>query len=165
MVGLVRGVGDVYLIKLKLAGNATGGIEAVKIAERVGNGGDPYMYTDFTGATLYSTSSLNEFDFTKSMAWDAKAPIRQLGFTWTQVEGMADEWKDIKVEVRCYSEEANKGEFQTVSISARPKAVEFISVTSCIDKLVSKAEVRLTQEGATSDSLMGIKMIQLTAFQ
>jgi hypothetical protein len=165
MVGMVRGVGDVFLIKLKVPGNAAGGIEAVKIAEKVGNGGDPYMYTDFTGATLYLTNTLNEFDFTKTGTFDVKAPVRQLGFTWTQVDGAAEEFKDIKVDVRCYSDEANKGEFQTVSITAKPKAVQFLSVSSCVDKTVNKAELRLTQEGATSTSLMGVKVVQLTAFQ
>ncbi len=165
MVGMVRGVGDVFLIKLKVPGNATGGLEAVKIAEKVGNGGDPYMYTDFTGATLYLTNTLNEFDFTKLGSFDPKAPVRQLGFTWTQVEGTSEEFKDIKVEVRCYSDDANKGEFQTVAINARPKAVQFLAVASCVDKLVTKAELRMTQEGATSTSLMGVKVVQLTAIQ
>ncbi|WP_141734322.1 hypothetical protein [Oligoflexus tunisiensis] len=165
MVGMVRGVGDVYLIKLKVPGNATGGIEAVKIAEKVGNGGDPYMYTDFTGATLYLTNTLNEFDFTKAGLWDAKAPIRQLGFTWTQVEGATEEFKDIKVEVRCYSDVANKGEFQEVAITARPKAIQFLNVGSCVDKVADRAELRLTQLGTTSTSLMGVKVVQLTAFQ
>lgn len=165
MVGMVRGIGDVYLIKLKVPGNATGGIEAVKIAEKVGNGGDPYMYTDFTGATLYLTNTLNEFDFTKTGTFDVKSPLRQIGFTWTQVEGMAEELKDIKVEVRCFTDDANKGEFQTVEITARPKAVQFMSVASCVDKLVTKAELRMTQVGTTSTSLMGVKVVQLTAFQ
>ncbi|MDQ3231114.1 MAG: hypothetical protein M3Q07_04775, partial [Pseudobdellovibrionaceae bacterium] len=165
MVGMVRGVGDVYLIKLKVPGNAAQGIDAVKIAEKVGNGGDPYMYTDFTGATLYLTNSLNEFDFTKTGLWDAKAPIRQLGFTWTQVDGTAEELKDIKVEVRCFSDEANKGEFQTVTITARPKAIQLLDVASCVDKIVSKAELRLTQLGTTSTGLMEVKQVQLTAFQ
>jgi hypothetical protein len=165
MVGMVRGVGDVYLIKLKVPGNATGGIEAVKIAEKVGNGGDPYMYTDFTGATLYLTNTLNEFDFTKMGAFDSKAPVRQLSFSWMQVDGSPDEFKDIKAEIRCYSDEANKGEFQAVSITVKPKAVQYLNVTSCIDKLVSKAELRLTQEGTASTSLMGVKLVQLTAIQ
>jgi hypothetical protein len=165
MVGMVRGVGDVYLIKLKVPGNAAGGIEAVKIAEKVGNGGDPYMYTDFTGATLYLTNTLNEFDFTKLGTFDGKAPVRQLGFTWTKVDGSADEFKDIKVDVRCYNDDANKGEFQSVTITAKPRAVQFLNVASCVDKIVSKAELRMTQEGAASTSLMGVKVVQLTAFQ
>jgi hypothetical protein len=165
MVGMVRGVGDVYLIKLKVPGNAAGGLEAVKIAERVGNGGDPYMYTDFTGATLYLTNTLNEFDFTKLGTFDAKSPVRQLGFTWTQVDGTSEEFKDIKVDVRCFSDEANKGEFQTVEITAKPKSVQYLGVASCVDKLVTKAELRMTQMGTTSTSLMGVKVVQLTAFQ
>jgi hypothetical protein len=164
MVGVVRGVGDVYLLKLKVPGNAAGEIQAVKIAERVGNGGDPYMYTDFTGATLYLSNSLNEFDVTKGGTWDAKLPLRQLAFSWTQVEGAAEEWKDIKAEVRCYADPSNKGEFSEVTINVKTKAIQYLAVPSCNDKLVSKAELRLTQLGNGS-SLMGVNKIQLTAFQ
>ena len=76
MVGMVRNPGDVYLFKLKNDKDATKGIEAVKIVENVG--GDPYMYTDFTGATLYLTGNVFEFDFTNQLAFDAKVPLRQL---------------------------------------------------------------------------------------
>jgi hypothetical protein len=111
------------------------------------------------------TNTLNEFDFTKMGTFDVKSPLRQLGFTWTQVDGTPEEFKDIKVEIRCFSDEANKGEFQTVEITAKPKSVQFVSVASCVDKLVTKAELRMTQMGTTSTSLMGVKVVQLTAFQ
>lgn len=164
MVGLVRNVGDVYLLKLKVAGNATQGIDAVKIAERVGNGGDPYMYTDFTGATLYLNNSLSEFDLKKFGAWDDKSPLKKIGFSWLNKTGSSEDWKEIKVELRCYSDEANKGEYQVVEIAAKPKDIQYLSVASCQDKVVSRADLRLTQIGASS-TLMAIDKVQLTAWQ
>ena len=164
VVGMVRGVGDVYLLKLKVKGDATKGIDAVKIADRVGNGGDPYMYTDFTGATLYLNNSLGVYDFTKFGAWNTKAPLKQIGFSWLQQPGAVEEWKDIKTEIRCFSSDTDKGEFQVVEITAKPKDVQYLTVDSCVGKLVTKAELRLTQIGASS-SLMGVSKIQLTAHQ
>ncbi len=164
VVGMVRGVGDVYLLKLKVTGDATKGIDAVKIADKVGNGGDPYMYTDFTGATLYLNNSLGVYDFTKLGAWNIKAPLKTLGFSWLQQTGAVEEWKDIKTEIRCFSSDADKGEFQEVEITAKPKDVQYLTVASCLDKMVTKAELRLTQIGASS-SLMGVSKIQLTANQ
>ena len=123
------------------------------------------MYTDFTGATLYLNNSLNEFDFSKSATkFDPALPIRQLAFSWSAVDGGTDAWKDIKTEIRCYADPANKGAFQEVAISAVAKANQLIDVATCKDKVASKAEVQLTQLN-NSSSLMGVAKIQVTAFQ
>lgn len=164
MVGLVRSIGDVYLFKLKDSGDATKGIDTVKIAERVGNGDDPYMYTDFTGATLYLKKSLNEFDLSKSPTWIANAPLKNLKFTWLQATGGANEWRDIKAEFRCYNDPANKGSFKEVSITIKAKADQDLFIETCNKKSVSKVEVMLTQLGVGT-SLSAVHKIQITAFQ
>lgn len=66
--------------------------------------------------------------------------------------------------MRCYADPSNKGEFSEVTINVKTKAIQYLAVPSCNDKLVSKAELRLTQLGNGS-SLMGVNKIQLTAFQ
>jgi hypothetical protein len=160
---LVRQFGDVFLFKLKDPTDISKGIEATKIAEAIG-GGDPYMYTDFTGATLYLSDSLNEFDFTKTAEWSKTDPLRQLSFTWEANPGASEEWKDIKAEVRCFSDETNKGDFAEVKITANAKVPQLIEVPSCKDKAVAKAELRLTQQGGSS-SLMHIAKVELKAYQ
>ncbi|MFW7379212.1 MAG: hypothetical protein ACOH5I_10425 [Oligoflexus sp.] len=162
MVGVVRTVGDVYLFRLKDPLDFTKGIDAVKIAENIG--GDPYMYTDFTGATLYLNNSLNEYDFTKLGLWKEDQALRQLGFTWQAAEAQSEEWKDIRAEVRCFADPDNKGEFSEVAITAKAKTLQFINVDSCRNKKVTHAELRLTQLN-NQVSLMGVEKVQLTAFQ
>ncbi len=163
MVGLVRQFGDVFLFKLKDPTDISKGIEATKIAEAVGNG-DPYMYTDFTGATLYLSNSLNDYDFSKTADWSTRDPLQQLSLMWEASPGSSDEWKDIRAEIRCYLDEGNKGEFTEVNIIAKSKVPQLIDITSCKGKAVAKAELRLTQIGA-STSLGNITKVELKAYQ
>lgn len=162
MVGAVRGAGDIYLFRLKDPSDPRVGIESVKIIDDLG--GDPYMYTDFTGATLYLSQSLNEFDFTKLGTWNNKLPLQQLGFIWAATEGSPKAWKDIKAEIRCYQDPNNKGEFSEVNIQANEKVLQFINVESCVNKKVTHAELRLVQLGNQS-SLMTVEKVQLIGFQ
>lgn len=164
MLGLVRnasnslGAGEVFAFSLNDPNDLSGGISAQKIAEIPNQ--DPYMYTDFTGATLYLNNSLNEYDFAKLGFWQEGESLKQLSFVWQAEPGAR--WEDIKTEIRCYLDPENKGEFEEIEIKATPGQQQFLE--SCVGKQVRYAELRLTQLNNKS-SLMQVEKVQLSAFQ
>ena len=47
---------------------------------------DPYMYTDFTGATLYLNNSLNEYDFSSLGFWKDDETLKQISVVGREVK-------------------------------------------------------------------------------
>jgi hypothetical protein len=171
IVGLVRGQpnfltgtggGDIYLMKLEDKSNLKGGLSVV----RVGNaGGDPYMYTDFTGATLYITESEQDFKPVDMEGYSASKPIKTAVFKWKPTlayaaGGLSVEWRNIKLEARCYSNAASKPAFvEVVKVHPSDKGTE-LNVPSCVEGKYSKVDVKLTQLNNDS-SLVGIDTISV----
>lgn len=162
MIGMVRSnPGQVILLKLKNKKDITQGIDATKIADL---DGDPYMYTDYTGATLYMTRSTTNFSLTDGDSFDASRPVRRLGFTWLVREGADLEWKDLKFEIRCYKSGSAPGDFDTVHKINQSRKQTMILAPSCIGKKFDEVDIRLNQL-AENNTLMQIIKMQLTAYQ
>ncbi len=156
MIGMMRGTGQVFLMSLKNPQDITQGIDGAVIANV---NEDPYMYTDFTGATLYLTSSENSFKFA-----DAPAQQRGIGFTWAPVSGGSTGWKDIKLEFRCYAADATPPAYEEFGEVKDSPEQTIIAAGSCKDKKVNKVDVRLTQLN-DGDSLMNLKRVQVTTYE
>lgn len=161
MVGLVRQVGDIYIMNQKVDGDITAGIEATKIDTVEG---DPYMYTDFTGATLYMTNALSDFDLTKGKQFDPTKPIKATGFTWAAHSGKSDVWSEIKLEIRCYKAGEAKADFEVVDPVKNAFEQTIANLKSCTGKVADHVEVKLTQLNNKS-TLMNVKKVQITAYQ
>jgi len=171
IVGLVRGQpnvltgtggGDIYLMKLQDKSNLKGGLSVV----RVGNaGGDPYMYTDFTGATLYITESEQDFKLVDMEGYSASKPIKTAVFKWKPTLSYAAgslsvEWRNIKLEARCYSNAASKPSFVEIAkVHPSDKGTE-LNVPSCSEGKYEHVDVKLTQLNNDS-SLVGIDTISV----
>jgi hypothetical protein len=162
VVGIQRGGnGQVYIMSLKNPKDATQGIDSVRVAEVEG---DPYMYTDFTGATLYMTKSENTFELDESDGFDDGKENGGVGFSWAPRSGGSDEWKEISLEVRCYKSGGDKGSYEDVAgVKDSPK-MTVILTESCKGKKYDRVDIRLRQEN-DGDSLMDVRKVQVTVFQ
>lgn len=162
MIAMMRGTnGRVYLLKLKDKKDLTKGVDAMPIADLVG---DPYMYTDFTGATLYLTKSDTTFELDASTGFDTTKPATAVGFTWLSRSSTDVVWSNIKFEIRCYASTGNKGDFEAVDTIKDALKQTVITTPSCAGKNYDRIDVRLTQL-ADDDTLMNIGRVQITAYQ
>lgn len=162
IVGLVRGSGDIYLMNLRDKTNLKSGLEVVKVGSA---GGDPYMYTDFTGATLYINESEQTFKPVEMAQFSASKPIKTAVFKWKATSSYAAgslsvEWRNIKLEARCYTNGANKPEYaEIVKVHPSDKGTE-LNVKSCAEGKYEHVDVKLTQLNNDS-SLAGIETISV----
>jgi hypothetical protein len=162
IVGLVRGTGEIYLMKLRDKNNLGGGLEFVNVGSA---GGDPYMYTDFTGATLYINESEQTFKPVEMAQFSASKPIKTAVFKWKPTSSYAAgnlsvEWKNIKLEARCYSDSASKPAYVEIAkVHPSDKGTE-LNVPSCSEGKYEHVDVKLTQLNNDS-SLVGIDTISV----
>jgi hypothetical protein len=162
IVGLVRGTGDIYLMKLRDKTNLGSGIDAVKIGSA---GGDPYMYTDFTGATLYINESEQTFKPNEMPKYNAGQPIKMAAFKWiptlaAAAGNLSVEWKNIKLEARCYSNAASKPAYEEVAkVNSSDKGTP-LNVSSCGLGKYEFVDVKLTQTNNDS-TLLNVESISV----
>jgi hypothetical protein len=156
------GGGDIYLMNLRNKSDLKSGLEGVRVANA---GGRPYMYTDFTGATLYITESEQDFKPVDMEGYSASKPIKTAVFKWKPTlayaaGGLSVEWRNIKLEARCYSNAASKPAFvEVVKVHPSDKGTE-LNVPSCVEGKYSKVDVKLSQLNNDS-SLVGIDTISV----
>jgi hypothetical protein len=162
IVGLVRTTGEIYLMKLRDKSNLGSGMDF----HYIGNaGGDPYMYTDFTGATLYINESEQTFKPVEMAQFSASKPIKTAVFKWKPTSSYAAgnlsvEWKNIKLEARCYSDSASKPAYVEIAkVHPSDKGTE-LNVPSCSEGKYEHVDVKLTQLNNDS-SLVGIDTISV----
>ena len=151
----------VYLLKVKDRKDISKGIDATPIADV---DGDPYMYTDFTGATLYLTKSDTTFELDATTGYDASKTNKAAGFTWLSRSTTDVAWVNLKFEIRCYMSTAAKGDFETVETIKDALKQTLILTNSCKNQSYDRIDVRITQL-QDDDTLMNISRIQMTAYQ
>ena len=171
IVGLVRGEpniltgsggGDIYLMNLRDKNNLKSGLNVVKVGNA---GGDPYMYTDFTGATLYINESEQTFKPVDMPGFAASKPIKSAVFSWKPTTSYAAgnlsvEWRNIKLEARCYSNESSKPAYVEIpQVHASDKGT-VLNAPSCAEGNYQYVDVKLTQLNNDS-SLVGIETISV----
>ena len=163
MVAMVRGSGDVILMKLNDSADITKGVTATKIHNL---GGDPYMYTDFTGATLYITESEQSFNLGAVAGYNTAKPFRGLGFTWAPRDVAKLTWSDIRFEVRCYKANSDKPEYVQVEAPVKDALQQTLltTVPQCTAKSFDTVDIRMTQIN-NGDSLMNVRKLQVTGYQ
>jgi hypothetical protein len=161
VVGLARSAGTVYVMKLKNLNDPTQGVDATAVENL---SGDPYMYTDFTGATLYLTETENTVELDTQLGFDATKGNKSIGFAWLNKKDKPAKWEDIKLEVRCYASTGAPGEYEAWAPVKDATQQTIILTDSCRGKAYNRVDVKLTQENG-GDSLMGIAKFQVTVYQ
>lgn len=163
IVGLVReGMGDIYLMRLRDKTNLRSGLEVVNIGAA---GGDPYMYTDFTGATLYISESEQTFKPSDMAKYAPSKQIKAAVFKWVPTVSAAAgslsvPWKNIKLEARCYKSPGAKPAYQEITtVHPSDKGTE-LAAASCLDGKYDYVDIKLTQLNNDS-TLVGIDTISV----
>ena len=158
IIGMTRqNPGQVYLLNLKDPNDPTLGIDITRIAEVTG---DPYMYTDFTGATLYVTNGENTFDLKSSEGYRADSKLVSARFNWQHIDNLDKEEKDsldwpaITLEARCFSEADSESppEYEEIAEIAKNDANTDLAVSTCKGKVVDFLQIKLTNK--TPENLM-----------
>jgi hypothetical protein len=149
IVGATRFTGNIYILSLKNPADRTAGLNAIKIGTV---NGDPYMYTDFTGATLYVAESDMSFKMSDFEGFKVGKPVVNASFKWlVKVGALTRDWKDIKIESRCYMADAAKPEFEETPVIPSADTLSPLTATSCNGKVVDRIDLKLTQlKGATT---------------
>ncbi len=130
--------------------------------------GDPYMYTDYTGATLYLTLSEQTISLTKG-GYKPELPLKSIGFTWATKDGNPAPWLDISLGARCYlsTDPKDKPDYEIVPGPIAPATQQTLFATATCGagaKNIDTIDIRLLQlKGATS--LMNVRKIQITGYQ
>jgi hypothetical protein len=123
------------------------------------------MYTDFTGATLYINESEQTFKPVEMAQFSASKPIKTAVFKWKPTSSYAAgnlsvEWRNIKLEARCYSNSASKPDYVEIAkVHPSDKGTE-LNVPSCSEGKYEHVDVKLTQLNNDS-SLVGIDTISV----
>lgn len=125
VVGVARGERSiVYVISLKQPGNPAAGVLFKKVAEVAG---DAYMYTDFTGATLYAVTNEKFIDLRNETGYNPKLPISRLQMKWNAEgdhEGVA--WQGLKMSIRCVSQAKNTDMAFAAVANVQPSGTVFV---------------------------------------
>lgn len=173
IVGLVRGSDGtdknrVYLLRLEDESDLSKGIRFSKLNYEID--GDPYMYVDFTGATLYTFESEQTFkvrEIPGYLAINKRNPAPQkiaaAKFLWNNKPGTTNEWQNIKLEARCYLDATSKPAYEEIKIT--PKAGEYsnISAKSCQNQEAEFIDIKLTR--LKGNNLEDVSDIQISITQ
>ena len=172
IVGAVRrtdsGKHGIYLLRLEDDSDLTKGIRFKKLDFEVD--GDPYMYVDFTGATLYTYESEQTFKIREIAGYAPRnqrdltpMKILEVKFAWNNRPETTTEWRNIKLESRCYADASAKPAYETIVINA--KAGEFTDITtkSCAGLVAEFIDVKLSK--IKGENLSDVSDIQISVKQ
>lgn len=162
MVGLQRAGNSsrVYLMRLNEPSNITAGISMKNIHEI---GGDPYMYSDFTGASLFILESETTVNLKDAKSFDEKSATSHLDFNWESSDPK-DTWLDLELYVRCYASGSEKPDYQKIeTVEATGKPTQ-LNTADCTQKKFDQVDLKIVQTN-DGNSLMRVKSLKITPFQ
>lgn len=163
IVGITKYGKGIYLMNLKDKSNIKSEIEVVTLKEDAE--GVAYMYTDFTGATLYITETEQTFKPVEMPKYVASKPIKMAVFKWIPTVNYAAgslsvDWRNIKLEARCYSSAASKPAYVEIAkVHPSDQGTE-LNAPGCAEGKYQFVDIKLTQLNNDS-SLVGIDTISV----
>lgn len=173
IVGLVRS-GDgsdtnrVYLLRLEDESDLSKGIRFTKLNYEID--GDPYMYVDFTGATLYTFESEQTFKVREIPGYvptsrrdPTPQKLRNVGFVWKNKLGTTNTWQNIKLEVRCYLATDSRPAYEEIKMTGKAGESSDITTKSCQNKDAEFIDVKLTR--LKGNNLEDVSDIQVSITQ
>jgi hypothetical protein len=90
---------EVFLIQPTNPAQLNLGLTATKIAQL---DGDAYMYTDFTGATLYAGHVEKTISLAEDPNYIAGTAVSGAKFLWKAKSGLAENWEGLTLQYRCF---------------------------------------------------------------
>jgi hypothetical protein len=162
VIGLTRGAGSVYLMRMKDSANPAAGVLATKLYKV---DGDPYMYNDYTGATLYSKHGDLTYNLNDSQRFDNNQALAVLMISWDAVPGESVKWENLKMEARCYSKGVFPPEFSEVTQVNDAGQKTFVQVGSCRNSNADQVELKVTSTLESPEPLRRISVIKVNFYQ
>ena len=107
--------------------------------------GDAYMYTDFTGATLFADTIATTFDLTTIGGFRAGYAVKMPTLTWTAASGNAEVWSGLVMSARCFmkgTDDATKPIFAQITGIPDAGTPFNLSAPSCTG-LYNQVEVKV----------------------
>ena len=146
VIGLVRDAGDAYFLEWD---NKKKDV----IFERldIDVEGDPYMYNDFTGSSLYSRTGGLDYNLNQGKNFDEKEKVKLLAVRWYSKKKSKRAWRNMKLEIRCYATGQPPPKFIEVRDVQDADKDTLILAKTCRRKKVDQAELQITQEGDGTD--------------
>lgn len=146
--GRVVAVGNnqVFLFSLKDYKNPGAGVTVKKIANASGQG---YMYTDFTGATLYAADVEKTVDFSAEKLWIQNKNVAVLKMRWIAESGQPEAWRGLTMEVRCYAKGSKKPEFGAVNTMPVAGSDIAVEVGGCKSGQFDSLDFRVKGDGSS----------------
>jgi hypothetical protein len=151
VVGLSRCGGGswVRIFSLKDPADISKGVDALPLVKIPG---DPYMYVDFTGATLYTRESEQTFKITDLADYAKRAPkdarpdkILEAHFEWKNASATPPEWVGMRLEARCYADSSNKGAYEEIKTVANAGVKNLLNLPSCKNQFIEAIDIKITQ--------------------
>lgn len=151
------------ILSLKDPNDVTKGIDALPLTTI---DGDPYMYIDFTGATLYTRESEQTFKISEIPGYAKRSPkdpradtLLEANFEWKNMTDTPADWKGMKLEARCYEDSNAKGNYQEIPVVAKAGEKTLLDISSCKNQFVEAIDIKITQ--VTGESLGDIESIKI----
>jgi hypothetical protein len=164
IVGIVRGNPSlIYLIQPNDPKNPSSGVTATKIAQITG---DAYMYTDFTGATLYPKPNDLTVDLRTLAGYNPKLPFHDPGFKWLADGGIVGAaWTGLVLSVRCFNDQTAGTTYMQVVNQVAPSGsiTPLRQVSSCEGSGFDHIEVSV--EGTGGNMFSHVVQVQVGAQQ
>jgi hypothetical protein len=134
----------VYLLRLQDPKNLAGSLLVEKIAEL---SGDLYMYTDFTGATLYAGTFEKTFHLDADPYFDSSKGFREAAMMWRSAAGDNGSWQGIKASIRCYQEGEQKPAYEPVTLGSAG-IFHTVAAGQC-QGLYNRVDLKVEPQGAS----------------
>lgn len=163
VAGIIRGnTSQVFLLRLVNKDKPEQGLEYTPIGEVPNNA---YMYTDFTGATLYAGLTETTFPFAESAAFRPGVAVKELKLTW-KAEGGVDglNWQGLTMSVRCYAQGATDKPAWTVVQAPAVSGTAFaVTAPGCAGK-IDALDLKIEGDGKTN-AFSRVEQVTLSAVQ
>lgn len=127
--------------------------------------GDPYMYNDFTGATLYVEKGELDYDLKDNQTFDDEKALKILSFTWEAKEGHESTWDGLTLKIRCFAEGSPQPAWSTVKSVRDAGELTFITAGSCRNKDVNHAEVEIIPDDPDSTAIYRVGNVSINFYQ
>ena len=160
VIGIARGnPSNVYI----LAPNSPTDLSGLKATRIASIAGDAYMYTDFTGATLYPRNLDQTFDLKTIAGFDSSHPVKSASFAWIAESGNTEALQGLAFSARCFNT-ANAGSVAMTAVANVQPSGQLtpLNIPSCSNGGFDQIEVAVTSNGQTS-SFSRIVKLQINA--
>jgi hypothetical protein len=135
--GQLQMASELYLISPKNRDNLAEGPVLKKIADLSEMA---YMYTDFTGATLYAATVSRELSLANFAGFKAGVPVSSTKFVWKASSGVAENWRGLNMKVRCFLKTAATRPVWQSFVPAKGNEEKELGCTGLFDTVEFKVE-------------------------